>query len=81
MERNKIRIVSERGITKVYQGDTEIHGIKYIYFEHDAISDSPTLSIIFSNDGVEIDSDVVPSLPEFYSSFYERKKSPGNTGS
>lgn len=73
MSENKIKIVSENGITKVFQNEIEIKGIKSVSFVHSATKDNPELQIIFSNDGVEIDTDIIPELPEFYHGFYERK--------
>lgn len=73
MSNNKIKIVSENGITKVFQNGVEIKGIKNVSFIHNAIDDKPELKIVFSNDGVEIDSCIIPELPEFYRGFYERK--------
>jgi len=70
-----LKIVSKNNTTHLFQDGKEIHGIKSISFTHDAMTDKPELRIIFSNDDVEIDSYVVPSLPEFYKPFYEKKSS------
>lgn len=71
-----LKIVSEKnGTTHLFQDGNEIHGIKSISFTHDAMSDKPELKVIFANDNIEIDSLLVPELPEFYKPFYERKPS------
>lgn len=68
-----LKIESKNGTTHLYQDGNEIHGIKSISFTHDAMSDKPELKVIFANDNIEIDSFVVPSLPEFYKPFYTEK--------
>lgn len=69
-----LKIVSEKnGTTHLYQDGKEIHGIKSLSFSHDAMTDKPELKVIFTLDDIEIDSRVVPELPEFYKPFYEKK--------
>lgn len=71
-----LKITSERnGTTHLFQDGKEITGIKSISFTHDAMTDKPELKVIFARDDVEIDALCVPSLPEFYKPFYERKPS------
>lgn len=69
-----LKIVSEEnGTTHLYQDGVELKGIKSISFSHDSMSDKPELKVVFAKDDIEIDSYVVPSLPEFYKPFYEKK--------
>lgn len=77
-----LKIVSEKnGTTHLYQDEKEIHGIKSISFTHEAMTDKPELKVIFANDNIEIDSHIVPALPEFYKPFYKKiEESPQNEG-
>ncbi len=69
-----LKVVSEKnGTTHLYQDGKEIHGIKSLSFSHDAMTDKPELKVIFADDDIEIDSYVVPELPEFYKPFYKKK--------
>lgn len=66
-----IKIISgSNGITRMFQDGKEITGIKSISFTHDAMKDSPELKVIFARDNLEIDSLVIPALPEFYKGLY-----------
>lgn len=64
---------SPNGITKVYQDENELHGIKEVRFTQNAMDNVPHLLIEFSDDKVEMDLSIIPELPEFYKQFYERR--------
>lgn len=69
-----IKILSTpNGITKVYQDETELHGIKEVRFVHNAMDKLPHMMIEFSDDKIEIDANVIPELPDFYKPFYEKR--------
>lgn len=61
------------GITRVFQNGNELRGIKEVRFTHNAMDNIPRLLIEFSDDKVEIDTAIVPELPDFYKPFYEKK--------
>lgn len=68
-----IKIVSKGGITEIYQDGNPIRHVKEVCFRHNATNGKPELTLVISDDKVEIDAHIVPELPEFYKPFYKKR--------
>ncbi len=73
-----IEIKQDGVFTKVFVDGKELHGIRNICFRHsvDDMDSVPVLKIDLIACDVDIDTRIVPDLPEFFKPYYVAKEPP-----
>ena len=72
MARPKIRIKTAGIKAKIFIDGVEIKGVRGYQLKHTA-GGLPILEVDLKAVDIEIDGDIIPTLPEIYKGFYEKR--------
>ena len=72
-DKSMFYIKSDGVISEMYRNGEKLKDIRAVSFSHDPNKGFPKLEIELMPGQVEIDTRIVPELPEFYKPFYTKK--------